>query len=89
MTAMPSATIHRQTPTSGLHSFELRDPIEVDTPHGRGVVLYITVYGVHGNDMWCVANKQDGRMRHYETTQIQLAFNGALNMNPPVPARQF
>lgn len=92
MTAMPPThtSIHRQgVVPSGMHSFELRDPIEVDTPHGRGIVLYITVYGVHGNDMWCVANKTDGRIRHYETTQLQLAFNGAIAMNPPVPARQF
>jgi hypothetical protein len=69
-----------------IHSIEPRDPIEVDSPHGRGIVLYITVYGVHGNDMWCVANKEDGRMRHYETTQLKLAFNGALDLNR-LPAR--
>jgi hypothetical protein len=68
---------------SVVHSFEPRDPIEVETPHGLGIVLYITVYGVHGNDMWCVANKADGRMRHYDTTQLKLAYNGVLNLNCP------
>ena len=67
-----------------VHSFEPRDPIEVETPHGRGFVIYITIYGVHGNDMWCVANKQDGRLRHYETTQLRMAYNGVLELNKPV-----
>ena len=66
------------------HSMQMNDPIEVITPHGPGIVLYVTVYGVHGNDMWCVANKQDGRMRHYETTQLKLAFNGAIGMAMPM-----
>jgi hypothetical protein len=35
------------------------------------------------NDIWCVAIKSDGRMRHYETTQLKLAFNGALGINMP------
>ena len=48
-----------------------------------GLVLYITVYGVHCNDLWCVAIKSNGRMRHYETTQLKLAFNGAMGINNP------
>jgi hypothetical protein len=66
-----------------VHSFEPRDPIEVISPHGPGIVLYITVQGAHGNDMWCVANKEDGRIRHYESTQLKLAYNGMLGLNPP------
>jgi hypothetical protein len=73
----------KRSPAANTHSFEPSDPLEVETPHGIGVVLYITVYGVHGNDMWCVANKADGRMRHYETTQLKLAFNGVLGLNRP------
>jgi hypothetical protein len=69
--------------SSFVHSFEPRDPIEVETPHGLGIVLYITVYGVHGNDMWCVANKKDGRLRHYDTVQLKLAYNGVLGLNKP------
>ena len=68
---------------SAIHTFEPRDPLEVETPHGAGFVLYITVYGVHGNDMWCVANREDGRIRHYESIQLRLAFNGAMGVNCP------
>ena len=66
-----------------IHAIEPRDPIEVDSPHGRGIVLYITVYGVHGNDMWCVA-QQGGRARSGITRprQLQLAFNGAARPEP-------
>ena len=35
--------------------------------------------------MWCVANKADGRLRHYETTQLKLAYNGVLELNKPAP----
>lgn len=67
------------------HSFEPSDPWEVDTPHGRGVVLYVTVYGAYSNDLFCVANKEDGRIRHYQTDQIQLTRNWTLTVNVPAP----
>ena len=65
------------------HSFEPSDPWEVETPHGRGVVLYITVYGAYANDLFCVANKEDGRIRHYQTDQISLTRNYTLQLNVP------
>ena len=36
--------------------------------------------------MWCVANKADGRMRHYDTTQLRLSYNGVLELNKPQAA---
>ncbi len=82
----PSERVQRdfRSVSSGGHTFEPRDPLEVETPHGLGIVLYITVYGVHGNDMWCVANKGDGRLRHYDTVQLKLAYNGVLGLNKPM-----
>jgi hypothetical protein len=65
------------------HSFEPADPWEVETPHGRGVVLYVTVYGAYANDLFCVANKEDGRIRHYQTDQISLTRNYTLQLNVP------
>jgi hypothetical protein len=78
----PTPTARKPTSAPG-HSIELSDPTEVETPHGAGIVLYVSVYGVHANDMWCVANKEDGRIRHYETTQLRLAFNGAIGLSRP------
>jgi len=46
---------------------EPRDAMEVETPHGKGIVIYITIMGSFQNDIWCVANKQDGQIRHYQT----------------------
>lgn len=69
-----------------LHTFEPSDPWEVDTPHGVGVVLYVTVYGAYSNDLFCVANKEDGRIRHYQTDQIQLTRNWTLSVNLPAAA---
>jgi hypothetical protein len=68
------------------HSFEPTDPWEVETPHGRGIVLYVTVYGAYANDLFCVANKEDGRIRHYQTDQISLTRNYTLQLNVPHPA---
>jgi hypothetical protein len=65
------------------HSFEPADPWEVDTPHGRGIVLYVTVYGAYANDLFCVANKEDGRIRHYQTDQISLCTNYTMNVHVP------
>jgi hypothetical protein len=70
-----------------MHSFEPTDPWEVDTPHGIGVVLYVTVYGAYSNDLFCVANKEDGRIRHYQTDQIQLTRNWTLSVNVPTAAQ--
>jgi hypothetical protein len=63
------------------HTFEPRDPMEVVTPHGPGIVLYITVYGAQANDIWCVASKKDGQILHYQTKQLKLAPSGVLGMN--------
>jgi hypothetical protein len=65
------------------HSFEPADPWEVDTPHGRGIVLYVTVYGAYANDLFCVATKEDGRIRHYQTDQISLCTNYTMNVHLP------
>jgi len=69
-----------------MHTFEPKDPIEVITPHGPGVVVYVTVYGPHANDLWCVATKADGQLRHYQTIQLRLAESGVLEMNEKLAA---
>src|SRR5580658_5386286 len=62
--------------------FEPRDIIEVEAPHGLGIVLYIAVNGSHQNDIFCVANKDTGQLFHYETVQLKLARNATLGIKP-------
>lgn len=78
-----------------MHTFQPRDPIEVETIHGRGIVLWVTIYGAFANDIWTVAIKSDGQIRHYQTIQLKLSESGVLGMNekltelttnPDVPA---
>lgn len=64
-----------------MHTFQPKDPIEVETLHGLGIVIYVTVYGGFANDIWAVANKKDGQIRHYQTIQLKLAESGVLEMN--------
>jgi hypothetical protein len=54
--------------------------LEVETPHGKGIVLYVTVHGPHMNDVWCVANLKDGQLRHYQTCQLSLSENGMVGV---------
>jgi hypothetical protein len=65
-----------------MHTFEPTSLIEVETHHGRGVVLFVTIYGPHNNDVWTVANKKTGRIRHYSTRHIKLAPNQTFDINP-------
>jgi len=64
-----------------MHTFVPDDKIEVLTTHGPGIVVYITVNGGFQNDIWCVANKKDGQLRHYETIQLKMSESGVLGMN--------
>lgn len=59
---------------------EPRDTIEVETPHGPGIVLYVEIRGPLMNDLWCVANKADGILRHYQTVQLKLSPNLTLDI---------
>jgi hypothetical protein len=60
--------------------YEPRDTWEVDTAHGPGVVLYIEIRGPLMNDLWLVANKADGQLRHYQTCQLKLSPNLTLEI---------
>ena len=60
---------------------EVKQVLWVQTPHGQGLVLFIMDYGIHENSIWVVANKDDGRIRHYETNQLVLMENHTINFN--------
>jgi hypothetical protein len=67
------------------HSIIFPESLEVQTPFGQGYVLYCTVYGPHQNDVWCVADKSTGELRHYQTTQLKMTSNGMLGILPQTP----
>jgi len=58
------------------------NPIDVETIHGPGLVIYIMPMDSFANDIWCVANKKDGQLRHYETIQLKLMPNYTLGIRP-------
>jgi len=41
----------------------------VNTPHGRGIVIAAESFG-HDNYMWTVILEEDGRIRHYDSTDV-------------------
>jgi hypothetical protein len=64
---------------TAIHEFQ--STLWVDTPHGEGIAILIIDYGIHQNTIWVVANKNDGRVRHYDSNDIQLSTNHTLNLN--------
>ena len=59
---------------------EFRNVIWVDTPHGEGIAILVIDYGVNHNTVWVVANKEDGRIRHYDSNQISISKNCTLDL---------
>lgn len=51
------------------------------TPHGEGLAILVIDYGIQHNTVWVVANKSDGRIRHYDSNQITLSKNYTIDLN--------
>jgi hypothetical protein len=60
---------------------EFKNTLWVMTPHGEGLALLLIDYGIQQNTVWVVANKSDGRIRHYDSNQIRLAKNHTIDLN--------
>lgn len=60
---------------------EFQKVVWVDTPHGEGLAVLVIDYGVNHNTVWVVANKDDGRVRHYDSNQIRLTKNCTIELN--------
>lgn len=60
---------------------EFRNTIWVMTPHGEGLALLLIDYGINQNTIWVVANKVDGQIRHYDSSQISLSKNHTIDLN--------
>ena len=60
---------------------EIQQTLWFNTPHGLGQALFIIDYGIHQNTIWVVANKEDGKIRHYDSNQISLEKNCTIDLN--------
>ena len=60
---------------------ELRNTLWFNTPHGVGIAIAVIDYGMHQNTVWVIANKSDGRIRHYDSNDISLCINETINFN--------
>ena len=62
---------------------EPRQPIKVNTPLGKGTVIFVVDYGWSSNMVWTVA-LDDGLIRHFQTTQLQMEPDHAWGINYPL-----
>lgn len=60
---------------------EVQQMLWVNTPHGEGQVLFIFDYGPHENSVFLVALKNNGKLNHYNTTDVTLSINYTFSMN--------
>ena len=59
---------------------ELKQPLYVETPLGKGLAFMVTDYGWHANMLWTVA-LSNGEVRHFQSTQILIQPDHAWNIN--------
>jgi hypothetical protein len=53
----------------------------VNTPFGEAQVLFLMDYGIHQNTIWICANLKDGKIRHFDSNQINIIVNHTIEMN--------
>jgi hypothetical protein len=60
---------------------EIQQAMYVETPHGEGIPLFLIDYGPQLNSIWVVSNREDGKIRHYDSNDIKLTVNHTLHFN--------
>ena len=60
---------------------EVQQILTCNTPFGEAQVLFIIDYGVHRNSMWVCASFSDGKIRHFDSSQISVTINHTLDFN--------
>lgn len=58
---------------------ELTQVLFVSTPLGDGQALFLIDYGVHENTIWVVALEKDGRVKHFNSEQVQVCLNHTID----------
>jgi hypothetical protein len=60
---------------------QLNPTILVDTPLGRGHVLFIIDYGMHQNSCWVVTLEKNGIVKHFDSNDIIVCTNFTYHIN--------
>ncbi len=60
---------------------EVNQVLKVNTPFGEAQVLFLMDYGIHQNTIWICANSEDGKIRHFDSNQINVIVNHTIEMN--------
>lgn len=60
---------------------EIQQVIYLSTPHGKSQALFIIDYGIHENTIWVAVCLNDGKIRHYDSNQVQIMVNHTTNLN--------
>ena len=64
-----------------IHIHEINQVIWVNTPHGKGIALFLIDYGPQQNTIWVVTLKENGKIKHYDSNQISIEINHTLDFN--------
>ena len=60
---------------------EIKQVLTVNTPFGEAQVLFLIDYGIHLNSIWVCSSLSDGKIRHFDTSQISIKRNETMNFN--------
>lgn len=60
---------------------ECRNPIPCKTPLGDGYIWYITSNGMLENDELTIIMCDDGSVKHFNTSQVNIWFNATYEIN--------
>ncbi len=59
---------------------EIKQLMYFNTPHGEGIALFLIDYGAQANTIWIIANRLDGKIRHYDSSDITITTNFTLKI---------
>jgi hypothetical protein len=62
---------------------QLNPPIHVKTPLGEGEALLIIDYHCHINSVWVVHLFEDGRVNHFDSSDIRVYGNAMYGIPDP------
>jgi hypothetical protein len=60
---------------------EIKQVLPVNTPHGKGLALFIIDYGLHANTIWIVSLFESGEVKHYDSRDIRVERNWTVEFN--------
>ena len=71
--------VKEHTTSAMIHQFTT--PIPVVTCDGHdGYAIYVCNSGTFENDVWCIALRDGGHLRHYTTSQLRIQHNSTFDI---------